>query len=119
MTGLRVAEVRVIFRLPPHLGLYPHLLTYVHLFKLLHTFDNNIKMFSFSRSTRNCNPNAVVVPITNVVQPCHLVPRFPIGALDPHWLRGDSNNIADTFFLNRYIDLRTFEQYRVHMGDSK
>ncbi|KAN0094971.1 hypothetical protein V8E55_003258 [Tylopilus felleus] len=119
LQGLCVAEVHVIFRLPPHLGLYPHLLAYVHLFKPLRTFDNNIKMFYFSHSTRNRNPNTVVVPITNVVQPCHLVPRFPIGALDPRWLRGDSINIADTFFLNRYIDLRTFEQYRVHMGDSE
>ncbi|KAI9571543.1 hypothetical protein HD554DRAFT_203918 [Boletus coccyginus] len=35
LCGLHVAEVQVIFRLPPHLGLYPHPLTYVHWFKPL------------------------------------------------------------------------------------
>jgi hypothetical protein len=114
MIGLRAAEVRVIFRLPPHLGLYPRPLAYVHLFKPLCTFDNNVKMFYFGHSTRNHIPTAAVVPITDLIQPCHLVPRFPSGALDPRWRRGDSMNAADTFFLNRYINMCTFEQYRVH-----
>ncbi|KAN0091453.1 hypothetical protein V8E55_005019 [Tylopilus felleus] len=114
LQGLRVAEVRVIFRLPPHLGLYPHLLAYVHLFKLLCTFDDNVRMFYVGHSTCHRIPNVVVVPITSIVQPCHLVPRFPSGTLDSHWLHGGSTTAADTFFLNRYINLQTFEQYRVH-----
>ena len=119
MIGLCVVEVRVIFRLPPHLGLHPHPLAYVHLFKPLRdgAFDNNVNMFYFGRSTRNHIPNAAVVPITDLVQPCHLVPRFPSGVLDPRWCRGDSMNVADTFFLNRYINMRMFEQYRVHSRD--
>ena len=59
-------------------------------------------------------PNAVVVPITDLVQPCHLVPQFPSGVLDAHWRGGDSMNTVDTFFLNRYINMHTFEQYKVH-----
>jgi hypothetical protein len=117
MIGLRTAEVRVIFRLPPRFGLYPHPLVYVHLFKPLRAFDENINMFYFGRSTHNHIQNAVVVPITDVVQPCHLVPKFPSGTLDPHWHCGDSMNAADTFSLNRYINMRTFEQYRVHRGE--
>ena len=45
MIGLCAAEVRVIFRLPCHLGLYQHPLAYVHLFKPLRMFDDNVKMF--------------------------------------------------------------------------
>lgn len=109
-----MAEVRVIFRLPPHLALYPHPLAYVHWFKPLRALDDNINMFHFSRSTRNHVPNGAVVPVTDIIQPCHLVPKFPSGPLEPRWLRGDSMDAADSFFLNRYINLRTFEQYRVH-----
>lgn len=118
MTGLRAAEVRVIFKLPSHLGIYPHPLVYLHWFKPLRAFDANVNMFYFGRSTRNHVPNAAVVPITDLVQPCHLIPKFPSGPLEPHWLRGDSMNAADTFFLNRYINLRTFEQYRMHTRDA-
>jgi hypothetical protein len=107
-------KARLRLRLPPHLGLYPHPLAYVHFFKPLRAFDENIKMFYFGRSTRNHIPNAAVVPIANLVHPCHLIPRFPSGALNPRWCRGDSMNAADTFFLNRYINMRTFEQYGVH-----
>jgi len=114
IVGLRVAKVWVIFQLPPHLCLYPHPLVYVHLFKLLCTFDENINMFHFGHSTYNNIPNVVVVPITNLVQPCHLVPRFSSGTLNPCWCHGDSMNAADTFFLNQYINMHTFEQYRVH-----
>ncbi|KAF8545888.1 hypothetical protein OG21DRAFT_1428434, partial [Imleria badia] len=89
-------------------------LVYLHLFKPIHALDNNLKMFYFGRSTCNHMPNTVVVPITDIVQPCHLVPRFPSGPLNAQWLWGDSMNATDTFFLNRYINPRTFEQYRVH-----
>ncbi|KAF8124426.1 hypothetical protein EV363DRAFT_1100370, partial [Boletus edulis] len=68
------AEVRVIFRLPPRLGVYPHPLVYLHLFKPVRALDSSLKMFYFGRSTCNLMPNAVVVPITDIVQPCHLVP---------------------------------------------
>lgn len=112
--GLRVAEVRIIFMLPPHLGSYRQPLAYIHWFKPLRMFDDNVRMFSFGRSTRNHVPNAAVVPVTQLIQPCHLVPKFPSGAMDPHWTQGDSMTAADTFYLNRYIDLRIFKQYRIH-----
>ncbi|KAF8549637.1 hypothetical protein OG21DRAFT_1478799 [Imleria badia] len=108
--GLRAAEVRVIFRLPPHLGLLPHPLAYIHWFKPLCAFNEDVKMFCFGRSTRNHLPNAAVVPVTHLVQPCHLVPRFPSGAVDPHWINRDVMTAADSFYLNsiKYIAIKNF-----------
>ncbi|KAF8548754.1 hypothetical protein OG21DRAFT_1393316, partial [Imleria badia] len=51
-------------------------LAYVHWFKPLNNLDHNVKMFRISRSSRNRLPNTAVVPITHLVQPCHLIPKF-------------------------------------------
>ena len=112
--GLRVAEVRAIFKLPPHLGDYPHPLAYVHWFKPMQTFDDTVQMFRVSRSSRRRLPNAEIVGVDRLVEPCHLIPRFQNGAVNPLWTRGLALDEADTFFLNRYADFRVFEQYRDH-----
>ncbi|KAN0091040.1 hypothetical protein V8E55_004606 [Tylopilus felleus] len=104
--GLCAAKVHVIFKLPGWLGHYPYPLLFQH-------FDSSIGMFRVSHSTRNRVPNAIIIPITNIVQPCHLVPRFPSGVINPLWTPSQVMVMADTFFLNRYIDFRIFEQYRL------
>ena len=82
-TGLHVAEVRVLFKLPSHLGTYPQPLVYVHWFKPMQTYDNNFNMFCLSRSTRQWRPNAEVITVNRIVQQCHLIPLFPRGAVNP------------------------------------
>ncbi|KAF8119232.1 hypothetical protein EV363DRAFT_1100358, partial [Boletus edulis] len=47
---------------------------YVHWFKPFSHIDNTIRMFRISRSTRNHRPNAGIVPVSQLIQPCHLVP---------------------------------------------
>ena len=59
-TGLHVAEVCVIFKLPAHLSNCPQPLAYVHWFKL-QTFDDNVKMFHVRRSTRQQCPHAKII----------------------------------------------------------
>jgi hypothetical protein len=113
-TGLRVAEVRVIFKLPSHLGTYSQPLVYVHWFKPMRTYDNNINMFHLSRSTRWQLPNAEVILVDRIVQQCHLILSFPRGAINPRWIQGHALVEAQHFYLNRYVDLRTFERYRLH-----
>ncbi|KAF8449488.1 hypothetical protein L210DRAFT_3369592, partial [Boletus edulis BED1] len=54
-----------------------HPLAYIHWFKPLQTFDDNVKMFCVSRSTRQRRPHAEIIPIDRIVQHCHLIPRFP------------------------------------------
>ena len=113
--GLRVAEVWAVFRLPSHLGNYPQPLAYVHWFKPLQTLDINVRMFCVSRSTRLQCPNAKVIPVHRITQHFHLIPRFARGAVHPHWVHGHALAKAQQFYLNRYIDLHMFEQYRLHI----
>ncbi|KAG1721587.1 uncharacterized protein EDB91DRAFT_1240293 [Suillus paluster] len=62
ISGLQVGEVQVVFKLPLHLRNFPHPLAYIHYFHL-------------SKSSCQRGPNALVVPVHQVLRPCHLIPR--------------------------------------------
>ncbi|KAI9573154.1 hypothetical protein HD554DRAFT_2202408 [Boletus coccyginus] len=87
--SLRMAEVWIFFTLPSHLGTYS---MQIH-------------------STRQQIPNTEVIPVDQIVQQCHLIPSFSRGAVNSQWIQGHVLAEAQYFYLNRYIDLRTFEQY--------
>lgn len=112
-----MAQVRAIFTLPPHLGDYPTPLVYLHWFKPLRQVDDVTGMFRINRSTRRHQPNSTVVPVDRLIQVCHLIPKFPAGAVHTRWIHGHSLTDPDTFYLNRYIDFRLFEHYRVHASE--
>jgi hypothetical protein len=107
--GLRVAEIRVIFTLPSHLGNFPHPLAYVHWFTPIHVWDDAIGMYRVGRSTRNHRPHAAVVSFEHIVQSCHLVPRFGSSPVPRSWLNGQVLDLASDFYLNRYINFYLFE----------
>ncbi|KAI6156697.1 hypothetical protein BKA82DRAFT_3933183, partial [Pisolithus tinctorius] len=49
--GVRVAQVRVIFKLPDYFGNYPHPLVYVEWFTALHRRDPASSLYIVTRST--------------------------------------------------------------------
>ncbi|KIJ10373.1 hypothetical protein PAXINDRAFT_31873, partial [Paxillus involutus ATCC 200175] len=51
-------------------------LVYIHWFRPLQSFDNRSRMFRLTRSSRNCGPHAVIVPINHILRPCHLIPQW-------------------------------------------
>ncbi|KIK17766.1 hypothetical protein PISMIDRAFT_110808, partial [Pisolithus microcarpus 441] len=112
--GLRMAEIHVIFKLPLHLGNCPHPLAYVHWFKLLNHFDSSVGMFCAMCSTQQCHLSTSIIPVHWLIQPCHLVPRFLKGAINPGWVQGCVMTETDVFYLNRYIDFSIFNQYQNH-----
>ncbi|KAH7908431.1 hypothetical protein BJ138DRAFT_1012802 [Hygrophoropsis aurantiaca] len=109
--GLCVAELRVIFSLPQHLGISAHPLAYVHYFRPLRSWDESLNMYRIERATRNHLPHAGIISLDKIVRPCHLVPRFGAGAVNPLWLKGEAITEARSFYLNRYIDFHLFEEY--------
>ncbi|KAI6023067.1 hypothetical protein PISMIDRAFT_106034, partial [Pisolithus microcarpus 441] len=89
-------------------------LVYVHWFKALNHFDSSVGMFRAIHSTQQHRPNAMVIPIHHLIQPCHLIPKFPNGAVNPCWIQGHAMTDTDVFYLNRYIDFSIFDQYQNH-----
>ena len=106
---MRIAEIRVIFMLPPHLGDLPNPLAYVHWFTPIHVWDDAIGMYRIGRSTRNHKPNAAVVSVDRILYPCHLLPRFSSGPVPRSWFEGRILDLSSDFYLNRYINFYLFE----------
>ncbi|KIK44335.1 hypothetical protein CY34DRAFT_23094 [Suillus luteus UH-Slu-Lm8-n1] len=102
IAGLHVGEVKVVFNLPSRLAIFSHPLLYIHWFRPLQTFDDNLQTFRLARSSRQHGPHAVIVPATEVIHPCHVIPRFT----RQHHVVDD----AEQFYLNKYIDLDLFER---------
>ncbi|KAG1889905.1 hypothetical protein F4604DRAFT_1568219, partial [Suillus subluteus] len=76
-------------------------LVYIHWFWPLQTFDDHLQTFHLTRSSHQHMPHAVVMPVTHVLQPCHLVLHFG---------REQAVDKAEKFYLNKYIDLDLFER---------
>ena len=110
--GVRVAEIRVIFTLPSHLGSFQHPLVYLHWFTPIRVWDNTVGMYRLGRLTRNHRPHAAVVSIERIIQTCHLLPRFGSAPIPRSWLTDRVLDKANDFYLNRYINLYTFEDLK-------
>ncbi|KAJ6452581.1 hypothetical protein C8R45DRAFT_1193590 [Mycena sanguinolenta] len=67
--GLRPAQVRVFFKLPPQFGNYPHPLAYIEWFTALNQSDLTTDMFTTHRSTRNRRRNAAVISVEPLSAP--------------------------------------------------
>ncbi|KAJ8509198.1 hypothetical protein ONZ45_g8605 [Pleurotus djamor] len=100
---LRVAQVCVIFKLPPQLGSYPHPLAYVKWFTPLTRFDENTGMYQIQRSTRANRPNVSIISVEQLVRSCHLIGRSN-RKVDTSWTSDNVLDAARSFYLNTYID---------------
>ncbi|KAI6026905.1 hypothetical protein BKA83DRAFT_4463011 [Pisolithus microcarpus] len=95
---VRIAQVRIIFKLPDHLGTHPHPLAYVEWFTALHRRDPVTGLYVVTCSTRNRRPNVLVVSID----------RFASGGSSMDWTSDNVLEKASSFQVNSYIDLDTF-----------
>jgi hypothetical protein len=115
-TGLRVAQVRVIFAVPFHLRLprIPSHLAYIDWFTPFRTPNPDSRLYSVSRSFRNNSPVSEIIPITSIISSCYLTPKF---GTKYHPARWNSQNILDmckTFYLTKHIDVDTFLHLENH-----
>ncbi|KAH7907715.1 hypothetical protein BJ138DRAFT_1014064 [Hygrophoropsis aurantiaca] len=108
LQGLRVAQVRVIFRLPQIYGVQSvHPLAYVEWFTPFSSPDSTSGLYSISRSTRMHQPYAEIIEVTRLVRGCHLIPKFGRHIINT-WTSVNVGDICDSFFVNPYIDIHTF-----------
>ncbi|KAJ7855999.1 Zn-finger domain-containing protein [Mycena leptocephala] len=109
--GLRPAQIRIIFRLPPQFGTFPHPLAYIEWFTPLNRPDAASGMFTTHRSTRQHRRHAAVVSVEQLVRGCHLMAKS--GKTIDRKLT--SNNVLDTasmLYVNPYIHVDTFTRDR-------
>ncbi|KAJ7108159.1 hypothetical protein C8R44DRAFT_834159 [Mycena epipterygia] len=112
LTGLRPAQIRVIFKLPPQFGTYTHPLAYIEWFTPLNGPDRISGMFTTHRSTRLHRRHAAVVSVENIVRSCHLMAKSA-ASIDRKWTSSNVLDNAAMFFVNPYILVDTFTRQRM------
>lgn len=114
LTGLRIAQVKVIFRLPGYYGLqvnYP--LAYVEWFTPFGAqVDQASRLHRISRSTRMHHPYAEILDVSRIVRNCHLTPKFALRR-NPSWTADNVAELCQTFYVNHYIDLHLFCMFKL------
>ncbi|KAJ7207810.1 hypothetical protein B0H12DRAFT_1034405 [Mycena haematopus] len=115
--GLAVARIRVIFRLPAsedH-GNYPDPLAYVDWYKPLKAPVADIGMHEVSLSTRNHRQKSSIIPVSDIIRSCHLIPIFG-RAVDETWTWDRVLDQCKSFYLNPYLRHHDFYLFRYLVG---
>ena len=84
-SGLHAAQIHAIFSLPPQYGTFAHPLAYVEWFRPFSTIDGTVGMHKVVQSTRNRARHSAVVSVSNILQACHLAPKYGPVPVDHSW----------------------------------
>ncbi|KAJ6540402.1 hypothetical protein B0H19DRAFT_959789 [Mycena capillaripes] len=109
--GIGVARVRVIFRIPADFGDYPEPVAYVDWFKPLQPPVKDLGMHQVSLSSQNLRQRSSIIPISDIMRSCHLIPVFG-QSVDPGWTSETVLNRCKSFYLNPYLRHHDFYLFR-------
>ncbi|KAJ7875486.1 hypothetical protein B0H14DRAFT_3083210 [Mycena olivaceomarginata] len=105
--GLSVARVHVIFKIPSDFGSYPDPVAYVDWFKSLQRPVEGLRMHQVSLSSQAHRQRSSIIPITEIVRSCHLIPVFGRKA-NPGWTSATVLDLCPKFYLNPYLRHHNF-----------
>lgn len=105
--GYRVAQVRAIFILPEYFPLRVPL-AYVEYFTPFTTQRKDNELYAVKRSWKAGRRESAVISIEAIRCSCHLIPIFG-GRVDPSWTSDNVLELCDSFYLNSYLDIETFQ----------
>ncbi|KAJ7174921.1 Zn-finger domain-containing protein [Mycena filopes] len=112
IVGLRPAQIRVIFKLPPQFGQYAHPLAYIEWFTNFNRPDPTTGMYTTHRSTRFHRRNAAVVSVEHIVRGCHLMAKCG-EKIEPTWTSFNVLEKAEMFYVNPYVLVDTFTRQKI------
>ncbi|KAF7303336.1 hypothetical protein MIND_00561300 [Mycena indigotica] len=98
----RAARLRVIFRVPEIYGSVHEPLAYVDWYKPLSRFNSDLGMYEISLSTQMNQQRSEIIPITSILQSCHLIPVFG-KQINPKWESDFVLDQCSQFYLNPYL----------------
>ncbi|KAJ6508168.1 hypothetical protein C8R45DRAFT_1050452 [Mycena sanguinolenta] len=110
-TRLGIARVRVIFRIPSDFGGYHEPVAYVDWFKPLQRHVADLGMHQVSLSSQNLRQRSSIIPLTDIVRSCHLIPVFG-RSVNPRWEADTVLDQCKSFYLNPYLRHHDFYLFR-------
>ncbi|KAI5115526.1 hypothetical protein M0805_009629 [Coniferiporia weirii] len=109
--GLQLTRVKVIFTLPFRFSAVPERLAYIEWFRPFRGKDADSGLHVLSWTRQGGTHQAKVIPLDDIEQSVHLVPKFG-REIDPSWNQWTVFNECQSFFMNSYINMHTFLLFR-------
>ena len=66
-------------------------------------------MYKVARSTRNLARNSAVISVNEILQACHLAPKYGAAPVDCSWTHLNVLEKSKEFYLNHYNNFHLFE----------
>ncbi|OCH89324.1 hypothetical protein OBBRIDRAFT_842278 [Obba rivulosa] len=112
LTQRRVAQVRVIFKLSEAILDHATLpLAYVEWFTPFNTHDRVNGLYTLSRSTCQHRRFASIIPITDIIRSCHLIPVWGT-SMDRTWTSDTVVELCKKFYFNSYLHHHDFVEFQ-------
>ncbi|KAF7288334.1 hypothetical protein HMN09_01403100 [Mycena chlorophos] len=116
LSGLRAAQIKLIFRLPEAIQKYEHPLVYLHWFTPFRTdpaldFATPAGFSRITHSTSQGQRRSEIRSLADIEQTCHLIPQFSL-PVNPDWTSETVLNQAAAFYFHPYLRHRDFVFYR-------
>ncbi|KAJ7058581.1 hypothetical protein C8F01DRAFT_1027294 [Mycena amicta] len=103
LEGVRVARVRVIFRVPDTYAVVDDPLAYIEWYTPLTRINTDLGMYEISPSTRNHRLHSQVVRVTDILRSCHLIPVFGAKEIGSTLVSEHVLDQCSKFYLNPYL----------------
>jgi hypothetical protein len=81
---------------------------YVQWFRPLNSFDPATGMYQLLHSTQRHQARLQIISADQILQGCHLLPKFGSDNVDPAWTTANILEFPE-FYLNSYVDFFIFE----------
>jgi hypothetical protein len=96
---LIVAQVWVIFKLPPEYRHFDTPLAYIEWYTPLQLYSPSLGMYQITHSFRNRYRHTFIIPVDQIVWSCHLIPKFG-NKVGHTWNAKSVLDSIDTYYLN-------------------
>ncbi|KAI0085458.1 hypothetical protein BDY19DRAFT_896743 [Irpex rosettiformis] len=120
LSGLRVAQVKAIFCLPPHFtggqSTATEPLAYIEWLTPFRAHNGPNGLMSITRSTRMHRPHAEIILVDRIVRSCHLIPHFG-RTKEPGWTSENVAELCRVFWFNHYLDFHIFAMLMLRRRD--